>query len=144
MRNGFIIDTLTSIDFQKVVKFGGKAIEIYEGVIYRQKFKVSPFRKVIDKIFALRQKFKDENKEVMQLLVRLLMNSLYGEKIRKYIEERIGRKSEYWMMSDYDEQVKEYWKTAHGNYIVKKSDDAGLADKVKKLKTMPLHLGSFV
>ena len=55
MRNGYIIDTLISVDIQEIVKIGGKVIEIYEGVIYRENFKVSPFRKVIDKLFALRQ-----------------------------------------------------------------------------------------
>ena len=54
MRNGYIVDTLTSVDIQEIVKIGGKVIEIYEGVIYRENFKVSPFRKVIDKLFALR------------------------------------------------------------------------------------------
>ena len=34
MRNGYIIDTLTSVDIQEIVKVGGKVIEIYEGVIY--------------------------------------------------------------------------------------------------------------
>ena len=56
MRNGCIIDTLTSLDIQEIVKVGGKGIEIYQGVIYRENFKVSPFRKVIEKLFALRQK----------------------------------------------------------------------------------------
>ena len=32
MRNGYIIDTLTSVDIQEIVKIGGKLIEIYEGV----------------------------------------------------------------------------------------------------------------
>ena len=36
MRNGFIIDTLTSVDICEIVKIGGKVIEIYEGVIYRK------------------------------------------------------------------------------------------------------------
>ena len=89
MRNGYIIDTLISVDIQEIVKIGGKVVEVYEGVIYRENFKVSPFRKVIDKLFALRQKYKDENKDVMQLLVKLLMNSLYGENIRKDIEENL-------------------------------------------------------
>ena len=62
MRNGFIIDTLTSVDIQEIVKIGGKVVEIYEGVIYRENFKVSPFRKVIENLFALRQKYKDEKK----------------------------------------------------------------------------------
>ena len=144
MRNGYIIDTLTSVDIQEIVKIGGKVIEIYEGVIYRENFKVSPFRKVIDKLFALRQKYKDEGDDVMQLLVKLLMNSLYGENIRKDIEEKFACKSEVWMMSEYDERVKDYSKISGNNYVVKMIDDVGLEDEVKKLNTMPLHLGAFV
>ena len=60
MRTGYIIDTLTSVDICEIVKIGGKVIEIYEGVFYRENFKVSPFRKVIEKLFALRKKYKDE------------------------------------------------------------------------------------
>ena len=144
MRNGYIVDTLTSVDIQEIVKIGSKVIQIFEGVIYRENFKVSPFRKVIDKLFALRQKYKDENNDVMQLLVKLLMNSLYGENIRKDIEEKFVCKSEMWMQTEYDERVKDYWKISGINYIVKMIDDAGFEDEVKKLNTMPLHLGAFV
>ena len=144
MRNGYIIDTLTSVDIQEIVKIGGKVIQIYEGVIYKENFKVSPFRKVIDKLFKLRQKYKDEGNDVMELLVKLLMNCLYGEQIRKDIEEKFAFKSEYWMQTENDERVKDYWKKSGINYIVKKIDDPGLEDEVKKLNTMPLHLGAFV
>ena len=144
MRNGYIIDYLTSVDIQEIIKIGGKVIEIYEGVIYGENFKVSPFRKVIDKLFALRQKYKDERDDVMQLLVKLLMNSLYGENIRKDIEEKFACKSEMWMQTESDERVKDYWKISGFNYIVKMIDDAGLEDEVKKLNTMPLHFGAFV
>ena len=76
---------------------------------------------------------KDDNNDVMQLLVKLLMNSLYGENIRKVIEEKFACKSEAWMMSEYDERVKDYWKISGFNYTVRKVDDAGLEDEVKKL-----------
>ena len=144
MRNDYIIDTLMSVDIQEIVEIRGRVIEIYEGVIYRENFKVSPFREVIDKLFVLRQKYIDEGNDVMQLLVKLLMNSLYGENIRKDIEEKFACKSKVWMMTDYDERVKDYWKISGIDYIVKMIDDAGLEDGVKKLKTMPLHLGAFV
>ena len=48
MRNGYIIDTLTSVDICEIVKIGGRVVKIYEGVIYRENFKISPFRKVIE------------------------------------------------------------------------------------------------
>ena len=127
-----------------MLKSEGKVIEIYEGVIYRENFKVSAFRKVIDKLFALRQKYKDEGIDVMKILVKLLMNCLYGENIRKDIEEKFACKSEAWMMTEYDERVKDYWKITGIIYIVKMIDDAGLEDEVKKLNTMPLHLGAYV
>ena len=64
MRNGYITDTLTSVDIQETFKIGGKLVQIYEGVICRENFKISPFRKVIEKLFALRQKYKDEKKMI--------------------------------------------------------------------------------
>ena len=45
MRNGFIIDHLTSVDIQEIVKIGGKVKQIYEGDIYHENFKIGPFRK---------------------------------------------------------------------------------------------------
>ena len=144
MRNGYFVDTLTSVDIQEIVKNGGKVIEIYESVIYRQNFSVSPFGKVIDKLFALRQKYKDEGNDVMQLLLKLLMISLYGENIRKDIEEKIACKPEMWMQTEFDERVKDYWKISGINYIIKMIDDDGLEDDNKRLNTMPLHLGAFV
>ena len=47
-RNGYIIDSLTSADICEIVKIGVRVIEIYQGVIYRENFKVSLFRKVIE------------------------------------------------------------------------------------------------
>ena len=130
MRNGYIVDYLTSVDIQEIFKIGGKVIEIYESVVCRQILKASPFRKIIDKLFALRQKYKDENNDVMQMLVKLLMNSLYGENIRKYFEEKFAFKSEVWMMTEYDERVKDYWKISGINSVVKMIDDGGLEDEI--------------
>ena len=45
MRNGYIIDTLTSVDIQEIIKIGGKLIKVHEGVIYKENFKISPFKK---------------------------------------------------------------------------------------------------
>ena len=119
MRNGYIIDTLTSIDILDIVKIGGKVIRIYEGVIYRENFKMSPFRKVIEKFFALRQKYKDEGNDLMQGLVKLIMNSLYGVQIRKDVDQFYKGKSEHRMQTEYDENVLEYWKLPNGTYLVK-------------------------
>ena len=68
----------------------------------------------------------------MQLLVKLLRSSLYGENIRKDFAEKVACKSEAWMMSEYDDRVKNYWKISGINCIVKMIDDAGLEHEVTK------------
>ena len=143
MRNGYIIDTLTSVDIQEIVKIGGKVVEIYEGVIYRENFKISPFRKV-EKLFALRKKYKDEKNDLMQGLVKLIMNSLYGVQIRKDINETYYCKSEYWMKTEFDENVLDYWKLPNGNYIVKMKKDDGLDDDCDFKNNLPAVLGAFI
>ena len=47
-------------------------------------------------------------------------------------------------MTEYDERVLEYQKIDYGNFIVKLKNDEGFQDEVKKVNTMPLHLGVFV
>ena len=94
-------------------------IQIYEGVLHRENFIVSPFRKVIEKLFGLRQKYKDEHNDLMQGLVKLIMNSLYGGQIRKDIDQSYKCKSQHWMETEYDENVLDYWRLPNGNVIVK-------------------------
>ena len=96
MRNGYMINTLTSVDIRKLIKIGGIVIRLYEGDFHREYFKMSPFRKVIEKLFALRQKYKGEGNDLIQNLVKLRMNSLYGVQIRKDINESYKCKSETW------------------------------------------------
>ena len=89
MKNGYIIDHRALVDIQEVIKIVGKVIEIYEGVFYRKNLNISPFREVMVNLVASRQKYRKENNDVMELLIKLLMNSLYGERIRKTFEEEI-------------------------------------------------------
>ena len=70
MRNGCIIDTLTSADIQQIVKTGRKVVQIYGGNIYRENFKKSPFGKGIEKLLTLKRKFKDKNNDLMQALIK--------------------------------------------------------------------------
>ena len=80
----------------------------------------------------------------MQLLVKLIMNSSYGEFLRRDILESYQCKSEMWMMTEYDERVLDYQKINYGNYIVKMKDDEGLEGEVKKANTLPLQLAVFI
>ena len=56
MRNGYIIDTLTSVDICEIVKLSGKVIENYDRIIFRENLKIPPFKKDIKKLLALRKK----------------------------------------------------------------------------------------
>ena len=144
MKNRYIIGSLTSVDSQEIVKIGGKVIRIYEGVIYRENFKISPIRKDLEKLFALRQKDKDEKNDLMQGLVKLIMNSLYGVQIRRDINESYQCKPEIWMKTDFDENVLAYWRLPYGNYIVKMRRDDGLDDDCDIKNTLPAVLGAFI
>ena len=119
-------------------------IESYEAVIYRENFKISPFRKVIEQLFTLGQKYKDEHNDLMQKLVILIINSLYGVQIRRDIDQSYKCKSQHWMETEYDENVLDYWKLPNGNYIVKFKKNDGLEGDNDVKKTLPSHLGAFI
>ena len=53
----------------------------------------------------MRQNYKDEHNDLMQGLVKLIMNSLYGVQIRKDIDQSYICKSQHWMETEYDENV---------------------------------------
>ena len=119
IRNGYIIDILTSVDIQEIVKIAGEVIQNYEGVIYRENFRISPFGKVIEKVFAARQKYKDQGNDLMQGSVKSKKNSLYGVQIRRDIDELYKCESQILMETEYDEIVLDYWKLPNGIDILK-------------------------
>ena len=58
MRNGYINDTLTSVDIQENFRVVGMVNRIYESVFYRENFKKSPLRKITEKLIK-----SDKNKK---------------------------------------------------------------------------------
>ena len=54
MRKSYIVNVLTLAAIQETVTIRGKVTKTFEGVIHRKNFKVFPFGKVIEKLFALR------------------------------------------------------------------------------------------
>ena len=108
MRKGLIIDTLASVDIQKNVCIAERVCRIFEGVVYRENFKISPFRKVLEKLYALRKKCKDERNTLLQSLDKLIMNSLYAVQIRKDNNGFCKCKSQHWMENKCDDNVLDY------------------------------------
>ena len=80
----------------------------------------------------------------MQVIVKMIMNCFYGELLRKDKLESFERKSENWMMTEFDERVLDYQKINYGNYFLRMKNHAGLEDEVKKVNTLPLHSAAFV
>ena len=119
MRKRYTLDTLSSDDMHEIVKIGGKLIENHEGVNHRGNFKITPFRKFIEKMFAVWQKYEDEHKDSMQNSVDLFMNSLCGVQIRKDNNESYKRKSQNWVETKYDDNVLDYWRLPNRKYIIK-------------------------
>ena len=100
MRNGYINGVLTSVDNQEVIKTGGKIFEICAGVIYREDIEISPFRKFKEKMFSSRQKYEGEHNDLLQSLVKLIKNGLYGVQIRRDIDQSCRCKSQYWIETE--------------------------------------------
>ena len=145
MRIGYIIDTLTSVDFQEKLKIGEKEIRIYEGVIHQGNFKISPFRKGIEKWINLGQKYKDNGNDLMQILVKLVMNSIYRE--FKYAKKKMIliflNQINAWKQ-ELMKLFSEDWKLPIGIYIVKTEKDDGLDDDCDIKNTLHDHLGAFI
>ena len=145
MRNGIIIDTLTSIDIVKIVKCGGIILEIYEG-FFCHNLEYNPYTEFVTDMFEKRDLFKSQGKDLLQNLAKTIGLSVYGGTIRKDINEEYKCVTENWMKENFDDRVKEWFPLKNGNLIVKLEDDEGVDDydKAKSINTMPSHFGSSI
>ena len=95
-------------------------------------------------MFAFRKKYKDEKNDLMQGLLKLIMNILYGVQICKDINVSYKCKSEQWMKIKFDKNVLGYSKKPNGNYIVKMKKVDGLYDDCDIKNSVPAHLGALM
>ena len=145
MRNGIIIDTLTSIDIVEIVKCGGVILEVYEG-FFCHNLNFNPYTEFVTDMFQKRDMFKSQGKDLLQNLAKKIGLSVYGGNIRKDINEEYKCVTENWMRENFDDRVKEWFPLKNGNFIVKLEDDEGVDDydKAKSINTMPSHFGSYI
>ena len=145
MRNGIIIDTLTSIDIVEIVKCGGVILEVFEG-FFSHNLEFNPYTEFVTDMFQKRDMFKSQGKDLLQNLAKKIGLSVYGGNIRKDINEEYKCVTENWMRENFDDRVKEWFPLKNGNFIVKLEDDKGVDDydKAKSINTMPSHFGSFI
>ena len=145
MRNGIIIDTLTSVDIVEIVKCGGVILEVYEG-FFCHNLNFNPYTEFVTDMFEKRDMFKSQGKDLLQNLANKIGLSVYGGNIRKVINEEYKCVTENWMKESFDDRVKEWFPLKNGNLIVKLEEDEGVDDydKVKSINTMPSHYGSYI
>ena len=143
MRNGIIIDTLTSVDIVEIVKCRGVILQVYEG-FFCHNLEYNPYTEFVTDMFEKRDIFKSQGKELLQNLAKKIGLSVYGGNIRKDINEEYKCVTENWMKENFDDRVKEWFPLKNGNLIVKLEDDEGVDDydKAKSINTMPSHFGS--
>ena len=96
MRNGYITDTLTSVDIKEILQIGGKLIGIYEGVKYKENFKVIPSKRVNGKLFEfIKKKHKDHGDEVMKMLVKLFLVFFVENKYEEILNKNMLRNQNF-------------------------------------------------
>ena len=145
MRNGIIIDTLTSVDIVEIVKCGGVILEVFEG-FFCHNLEYNPYTEFVTDMFEKRDLFKSQGKDLLQNLAKKIGLSVYGGNIRKDINEEYKYVTENWMRENFDDRVRELFPLKNGNLIVKLEDDEGVDDydKAKSINTMPSHFGSYI
>ena len=76
-----------------------------------------------------RNKFKEENKTLLQTLTKKISNSVFCGCIRRDIEESYKCVTQSWMKNEYDDSVIEWFPLKNGNIIVKIKDKEGVDDE---------------
>ena len=145
MRNGIIIDILTSVDIVEIVKCGGIILEIFEG-FFCHNLEYNAYKEFVTDMFEKRDLFKSQGKDLLQNLAKKIGLPVYGGNIRKDINEEYKCVTETWMRENFDDRVKEWFPLKNGNLIVKLEEDEGVDDydKAKSVNTMPSHFGSYI
>ena len=145
MRNGIIIDTLTSVDIVEIVKCGGFIFEVFEG-FFCHNLEYNPYTEFVTDMFEKRDLFKSQGNDLLQNLAKKIGLSVYGGNIGKDINEEYKCVTENWMRENFDDRVKEWFPLKNDNLILKLEDDEGVDDydKSKSINTMPSHFGSYI
>ena len=86
MRNGIIIDILTSVDITEINKCGSVILEIYGG-FFSQNSEHDPYTEFFANFFEKRDLFKSQGKDSPQNLAKKIGFPVYGGNIRKDISK---------------------------------------------------------
>ena len=105
MRNGIIIDTLTSVDIVEIVKCRCVILEVYEG-FFCHNLEYNPYTEFVRDMFEKRDMFISQGKELLQNVAKKIGLSVYGGNIRKDINEEYKCVTKNWMKENFDDRLK--------------------------------------
>ena len=106
------------MDIEEVVRSGGWIVKKLEGFLC-DNLEFNPFERFIIDMTNKTNKYKEENKILLQTLTEKVSNAVYGGSIRKDIEESYKCVTQSWMKNEYNESVIERVSLKNGNIIVK-------------------------
>ena len=110
---------------------------------YKEKTSKFHHLKVIAYLFNPELKYEEEGNAIMVDVMKLTKNSLYGQSIRKDIDEEYIIRPENWFLKKNDERVVDYESLPTGDYVRYKSDPG--VNIIKEVeRSMHSHLGIFV
>ena len=144
-RNGHITQHLTSVDIEQIVRIGGVILEFIEGFIC-DNLDYNPFTEYVHDLIEKRNQYKKQGKNILQLMCKDTVNGGYGSCIRQDITENYKSVSENWMITGYDDRVKNYIPLENGNYMVNIVDHEAFVDNgiSKKINSQPFQFGSTI
>ena len=95
---------------------------------------------------AKRERYKKQGKDLLHSLSKKITDSLYGDIIRRVVNDQLLCVTEIWMGENYVYRVEDLWLMMNGNLIVKQKVDAGVDDQdiVNSNNQMPRYLGSHI
>ena len=136
---------MTSVDIEGFVRSDGYIVKILEGFIC-DNLEINPFGEIITDMTDKRNKFKENDKLLMQTISKAVSNSVYGCCVRKDIEESYKCVTQSWMKNKYDDSVIELFPLKNGNIMVKIKEKEGVDDDgiPKNVKYQPNLLCSFI
>ena len=113
-------NTSISIAIQEIVRIGGTVTEIYEWALFTDCFQHPAFRRSLKKNISFRKTSSGKRKgeKVVEQVLKLKMNALFGQTLRNDLDYKHEFKIETWMETENVEGIEEYDNLQNGGYFV--------------------------
>lgn len=76
----------THIELRRAIELGYHILDVKSTYYFLET--MEPFREFVDDLYGLRQRYKSEGNKIMELVVKLIMNSLYGKFGQRFYDKQ--------------------------------------------------------